>query len=303
MRMTSTRFVAAGFGAIVALLVAPIPVASARTSSTPVGNDVSYPQCGGRLPSGQAFGIVGVNDGLANNLNPCLGPSAAYPGYRQSELYWAQATSSGVLHQARAQLYVNTADPGNWYNDQPIADWPTSGTTPYGTCTRTTMTDSAGTSYTVGQDSTACAYQYGEDRVRQDLSDVGGAVSSINGQETSTPMPGATTYPYWLDVETANSWLSGSSGTAMNVADLQGMVDAFHGAGVSSVGIYSTSSAWQQITGGSAAGSLGGLNDWVPGAANLAGAQSNCRQASFTGGALSLTQWTAKYDDDYSCFG
>ena len=40
------------------------------------GNDVSYPQCGKSFPSGQAFGIVGVNDGLANNANPCLANNA-----------------------------------------------------------------------------------------------------------------------------------------------------------------------------------------------------------------------------------
>lgn len=47
------------------------------------GNDISYPQCGAAFPSSPAFGIVGVNGGLANDLNPCLGPSASYPSYRQ----------------------------------------------------------------------------------------------------------------------------------------------------------------------------------------------------------------------------
>jgi len=46
--------------------------AAAQQGSGPAGNDVSYPQCGKTLPSGQAFGIVAVNEGLANNTNPCL---------------------------------------------------------------------------------------------------------------------------------------------------------------------------------------------------------------------------------------
>jgi hypothetical protein len=45
---------------------------AAQTGSTPTGNDVSYPQCGHTLPSGQAFGIVAVNEGVANTTNRSL---------------------------------------------------------------------------------------------------------------------------------------------------------------------------------------------------------------------------------------
>jgi peptidoglycan/LPS O-acetylase OafA/YrhL len=50
-----------------ALAAAGGPAAYAGTLA---GNDVSYPQCGQALPSGQAFGIVAVNEGLPNNTNP-----------------------------------------------------------------------------------------------------------------------------------------------------------------------------------------------------------------------------------------
>ena len=42
----------------------------AQQAGALAGNDISYPQCGKALPSGQAFGIVAVNEGLPNNTNP-----------------------------------------------------------------------------------------------------------------------------------------------------------------------------------------------------------------------------------------
>ena len=43
---------------------------AAQQRGIPAGRDVSYPQCGKTLPSGQAFGIAAVNEGLANTTNP-----------------------------------------------------------------------------------------------------------------------------------------------------------------------------------------------------------------------------------------
>jgi hypothetical protein len=68
-----------------------------------------------------------------------------------------------------------------------------------------------------------------------------------------------------------------------------------------SVGIYSTSYQWGQITGGSRAGNLGGLSDWIPGARTLSGAKSNCSLTGFTGNVM-ITQWFGKpYDGDWAC--
>ena len=264
----------------------------------PTGNDVSYPQCGGSLPSNAAFGIVGVNDGLASTLNPCFGPSSAYPSYTQSELYWAVASTIGGTPQPGASLYVNTADPGNVVNGTIIGDWPTSGNTPDGSCATTTVTLSGVTS-TVGENSTACAWQYGYDMATRDAGWLTDAATAINAQQPGVPVPTtASAYPWWLDVETGNSWLAD---TTMNVADLQGMVAGFAAAGAVSVGVYSTSSQWGTITGGSTAGSLRGLPSWIPGARNLSGAERNCSDASFTGGTVTLTQWFANPDGDYHC--
>jgi hypothetical protein len=276
-------------------------------SSTATGNDVSYPQCGTTLPSALAFGIVGVNDGLANTLNPCFGPSTTYPNYAQSELYWAVASSKGGTSQPKASLYVNTADPGNMYNGAPINDWPTTSLTsdPYA-CSTTTVTTSTGATVKVGENSLGCAWQYGYSRAAQDMAWLASAASAVNTLEATINVSGSPlAYPWWLDVETANTWQSGTFGQAMNVADLQGMVHALQSSSTGvSVGVYSTSSQWDQITGGitpASGGSLWGLQDWIPGARTLKGARSNCGLTSYTGGKVSVTQWFSNPDGDYAC--
>jgi len=70
------------------------------------------------------------------------------------------------------------------------------------------------------------------------------------------PVPGAA---WWLDVETANSW--STANLAYNVAAIQGAVDEAHTLTNGAVGVYSTSSAWQAITGGGTVTSIDG--SWV----------------------------------------
>ena len=184
---------------------------AAQASSTPTGNDVSYPQCAKKLPSGQAFGIVGVNDGLANTTNPCLA----------KEITWAQ-TSSGTTSQPPVAFYVNTANPGNLK----VTDWPKNNTDPSGN----TVTDPYGTC--TGGDDQACAWQYGWN------------MADLDAQSRVATNPGS--YQWWLDVETVNSW---ESSTQNNRADLEGMVAYFQSIHSPAVGIYSTASQWGQIAG------------------------------------------------------
>ncbi len=281
------------------------------STTVTTGNDVSYPQCGSTLPSATAFGIVGVNGGLADTPNNCLGIA---DGLSSSELYWALTTANGSTSQPTASLYVNTADPGNVYNGTPITDWPTSGNTPYGTCTTTTVTLSSGTTM-VGENSPACAWQYGWNMATQDagwLTAAATAIDKVVSQQVAPTSPGA--YPWWLDVETANTWQSGSTGIEMNVADLQGMVSALQSAGATTapdvVGAYSTSYQWGQIAGNTdspslyngVSNNLYGIPDWIPGARSSSGAQSNCSLPSFTGGTVTVTQWFAHpVDGDVAC--
>jgi hypothetical protein len=274
------------------------PSSSHGGSSTPTGNDISYPQCGGSLPSGQAFGIVGVNGGLANNANPCLGPDAAVGGGNAtSELYWAQATSLGATSQPNASLYVNTADPGNMYKGKPVKDWPRSSISsdPYTACTTTYVLGSNSITYQVGENSPGCAWQYGYTMAVQDgqlLVNAANAVDNVSSTTCSlatvSPVPcSPSSYPWWLDIETANSWqsLSTTYGQDMNVADIQGILAGLGYAGATFIGVYSTSYQWVQIVGSPnreqvVSGTFLTLPDWIPGARNLPGAESNCCEIS-----------------------
>jgi hypothetical protein len=275
--------------AVLLLTAGALPaLARTPTSSSGTGNDISWPQCGKSYPSGQAFGIVGLNGGLANDLNGCF----------SKELSWAAGSSgkSAPGSVPKAMLYVNTADPGQV--TPTVADWPSNDADP----NKVTSADPYGTC--AGADDLACSWQYGWDRAIQDMMWL--AATSARG---ASNIPAA--YWWWLDVETGNSW---ETTTANNVADLEGMVAAFTRAnetyqgvplgGVTTVGIYSTSYQWGQITGSAigATSQLVGLPDWIPGAGTLTGAQADCALPTFTSGHVLMTQWFGKpFDGDYAC--
>jgi hypothetical protein len=226
-----------------------------------VGADVSHPQCGGPLPTGQAFGVVGVNAGTATTTNPCLA----------EQLAWAQRSVGGT-GQPRVQLYVNTANPGGLKT----SSWPRSGKNRYGTCT--------------GSNSTACAYQYGWERARDDV--------RLRG--VSRPQD----FVWWLDVELENSWDLTAAGAARNVAVLEGMVEQLRGVGVGGVGLYSTGHQWQTIVRSSvpANSPLTGLPSWLAGASNLSGARAGCQHPPLTrGGRVVMVQYVDAFDRNHSC--
>lgn len=259
------KLLALGAGVVASVLLAlGAPLSASAATYTVVGNDVSWPQCGKTLPSGQQFGVVGVNDGLANTTNPCFAAE------------WAWATASKPVtgqQQEVAQLYVNTANPG-----KQGAWWPKSDTTldqgavtdnPYGKCT--------------GRQDAACAYVYGTQMARKDA--------------TGRGVP-AGPHMWWLDVETSNTW---SKDTGANRADLEAMVTVLQKYGT--VGIYSTSYQFGRIAGTVPAGSnLNGLRTWLAGAADKADAQRRCTGPSFTGGENRLVQWVENgLDVNLSC--
>jgi len=249
----------------------------AGTPST-LGNDISWPQCGKKLPSGQAFGIVGVNGGLANTTNNCL----------SAQLLWANK-STGITSQPKVQLYVNTANPGGLGTPS----WPTSNVdpsgnvapNPYGNCD--------------GADSLPCAWQYGWNRAVEDVH-----IRLIPAAQTAGMPTNAANYHWWLDVETDNTWKTGTDGIASNVADLEGMVAYLKTTVGAQVGLYSTAYQWGQIAGTVGLSSnLSGLDSWLAGARTQSSAKRNCSLPPLTvGGKVILTQYVSgSYDYDHSC--
>lgn len=251
-----------------------------NNSTTPLGIDVSWPQCGKTLPSNHAFGIVGVNGGLATTTNDCMG----------AQLVWA-AKAIGGTKQPKVQLYVNTANPGGLNT----SSWPKNNVdsqtvlapNPYGTCDN--------------GDTLACAWQYGWNRAVEDVYDrFKPAVSqtSLNSD--------ASKYIWWLDVETENTWKTNGTlfAAQSNTAVLEGMTAYFKSIGIQ-VGLYSTGYQWSQIVGSAVKSdsNLNGLVNWRPGGANLKTAKSACSATPLTtNGKVVLTQYIANsLDYNYSC--
>lgn len=264
------------------LLVVPTVFAAKPTSGhggstgtkTALGIDISWPQCGKRVPTSQAFGIVGVNGGLATTTNDCL----------KDQLMWA-SKSVGGASQDKVQLYVNTANPGGLGT----ASWPTTSTVenPYGSCD--------------GSDSLACAWQYGWNRAVEDVQDRFLPAAAAVGIDTSP-----ASYKWWLDVETQNTWKTGGTtfDSQSNVAVLEGMTAKFIAVGAR-VGLYSTAVQWNEIVGNAASSTsnLNSLDNWRPGGASQNTAKQACSAAPLTaGGKVVLTQFVSKnIDYDLAC--
>lgn len=265
------RLLVGGIAAVAVVL--GLPATSAWAAPSSVGYDVSHPQCRTALPTGQAFGIVGVNGGLATIPNPCLA----------TQLRWAWRSTGAVAAQPDAQLYVNTANPGE-VRDL-VTTWPSDGTTPYGSCD--------------GRNTSACSWQYGWERARNSVSSIFVPAAQSAGVATDPAR-----YTWWLDVETANTWQSGSAAAqARNRAALEGMA-AYLIARGAQVGIYALPTQWRQIAGTVTWDSnLYRLDSWLPGATTATGAEANCRRAPLTaGGRVVLAQYVSGgLDHNVSC--
>jgi hypothetical protein len=248
----------------------------ASNGNTPeyVGYDIAWPQCGKKLPTGQSFGIIGINGGNAANTNPCL----------SSQLNWATKSVGGTA-QAKLQLYVNTANPGEVISQ--ITTWPTKSSpeNPYpDACT--------------GKNDMACSWQYGWNRALEDNRDRFTPAAKSMGLDPAAPRM------WWLDVETMNTWQSGSSeALARNAATLEGMTSYFESI-KGTVGLYSTAAQWATIAGTvSPTSNLNGLPNWRPSGASLNNAKANCSVPPLTaGGFISLTQYVEQnLDKNHSC--
>lgn len=288
MRMAGAFLVLIG---LFATGIAPVAAAPPSKNKDLVGIDISWPQCDkmDTLPTGQAFAIVGVNGGLANNNNHCFA----------QQIEWAKTKTTGTgTHptQPQVSLYVNTANPGHegsWWPSSNVYEDLVVPADRYETC------ESVGGGE--GPVDLACSYVYGYVRAYED--------ATIRGVTD----PGS--HFWWLDVETGNSWQTGGtdSSTALNRATLEGMVDYFTlitanrktaDSKPAGVGVYSTSYQWGTIAGTVPSSSpLTGLPSWLAGARTLRGAKSNCSLPGLTpGSTVTLTQYvSARLDYDYVC--
>lgn len=197
-----------------------------------------------------------------------------------SELNWANNASSKI-----AGFYANTGNGGPTYG----VGWPTNQQTP-DACS--------------GANSVPCSYDYGWNAARQSFAN---AVAAESTDGSSDATLAARDAPWWLDVETGNAWESIEYGRnaateAYDTATLEGEVASFTNMGVTSLGIYSTSSMWQVITGNTST-AFSAIPVWVPGlAASLPAAEAACATTSFTGARVAMIQYPSQgYDGDYTC--
>ncbi|WIB76341.1 hypothetical protein DEJ28_11765 [Curtobacterium sp. MCPF17_002] len=238
-------------------------------SGSGFGADISWPQCGAALPTGQAFGVVGANGSLVNQSNPCVA----------QQLKWA-AASVGGTNQPKAQVYALAANPG-----RAASVWPKSSADPAGTG----KTISSQYGVCTGAYDAACSYMYGYTR----------AYEATHSRGVPTP----SAYRWWVDVETGLSWLKSTDAKdyqAQNRADIEGMVAALKAAKVSTVGIYSTKAQFNTIVGSVPANSpLTGLPSWIAvGTDGVAAAQAACSAGGLTTGSrVQMAQYVVGAQD------
>jgi hypothetical protein len=249
----------------VALALATPPAfakSSPRRAPAAATYDVSYPQCGGALPTNPTGGIVGVNDGIVLSANPCFAAE------------WTWAAQGSTYAPA---IYANTGNPGPAHSSH----WPSGATSPR---------------FCDGTNSVDCSYDYGWLAAKDSYAD---AAKVTPAASTLTWWLDVETGNSWETLESGYGQTAPSR--ANDVAALQGEVDALRDSGVATVGFYSTAYQWQQITGGTGA-TFATAPAWVAGASSLAAAQSTCTTSSFTGGPIALTQYASTgYDADYHC--
>lgn len=239
----------------------PAPAAEER-----IGYDISYPQCGGRLPTDPAFAIIGVNGGRAFTENPCLGAENG-----ASQLAWAGRD---------AQLYINTGNPGPEISKAP---WPSGQLVPRW-CDPESL------------DSIACAYDYGWNGAAHSYRTAVEAYISLGWADPDARETPVANF-WWLDVESGNSWREDPE---LNVASIQGAIDYLETKDVAGIGIYSVGFMWEEIVADTDA--FADYPNWVAGARTVKGARRACIGPGFSGGPVLLGQYLHDgFDANHRC--
>jgi hypothetical protein len=249
------------------------------TAAAPAGRDISFPQCGGKLPAREhaRFGVLGANGGASFTVNPCL----------VEQLRWSKR-----LDEPPA-FYANTGNPG----PARAKHWPLGQTSP--------RLCSASNPNSIG-----CSFDYGWNSAMHSFEVATDAAQKLHHVTRSNAHQRVANVDWWLDIETMNSWqtLDGELTRAKgerDTATIAGEVQGLWAEGVQRVGVYSTTYQWDAITGGPkiAGHGFGNVPVWYAGFASYADAVAGCGHRSFTGGAIRLTQYLAPdgFDGDVSC--
>lgn len=133
-------------------------------------------------------------------------------------------------------------------------------------------------------DANCAAYQYG--------------LNAANEAIRYATSQGVMSDKWWLDVETENTW---NTDVMLNRRSLQGAYDALLAHGATTIGAYSTTYQWNEITGGWKNGwPSWGATTWT----TAKQAAKYCTGHEFTGGPSLLMQFkskTSKLDQDVAC--
>ena len=240
-----------------------VDVAKAPAPALAQGYDISYPQCGKTLPSKPAFGLVGVNGGLAYSGNPCLA----------SEYAWALTSSSST--QPHVSFYANTGNPG----PDVSTHWPARGTATPQPCD--------------GSWSAACAYDYGWYAAQDSFT----RANSVAGSAA------AVAAPWWLDVEIANSWSTDTATNSADLQGAIAFLKSVgvNSVGIYAAPSHWATIVGATTPSSPQNDPFRALPYWLPGARNAKEATQRC-VTTLTGGPTRLTQYVSGgFDVDYAC--
>lgn len=230
----------------------PTPTAAPTPLEPALGFDLSWPQCNDDHPEHIGFAIVGVDGGRVYKPNPCL----------VEQLEWAGEGGD---------LYINTANPGPRQSEY----WPSGVDQP-----RHCDTDEL-----PGAQTTSCAYVYGWNAAADSYGRARDAYVELGWLDDDNDRL-SSDITWWLDVETANSWMRNRE---LNVASLHGAVDYLESVGAEDIGFYSTPLLWWRITAGT--DDFADHAAWHAGGHTQEEAVERCGHDAFTGGSLRFVQW------------
>jgi hypothetical protein len=258
--------------ALSAVRTGPANAATVFPSANSTGFDVSYVQCGSKLPNGGSFAVVGVNHGLPWSTNTCL----------STEFGWANS-------RGNAALYMNTANPAphsSFY-------WPASGSSDPALCRDNTSVADSGCAYNYGWHAAESALNTATAALGQSALSVAWwldveTTNSWNGTQSANAadIQGSIDYLRFRGVPAVGIYSTGYQWS---------LITCGYSTAPSTAYVAARSSEFTPLV------DIGQASNWIAGLSSLKRAQSNCR-TSFSGGRTVLAQYqSGRFDADYAC--